>query len=295
MISRNLQCLGCASTGRNARSVHQCAGGKTPCVQPSGPSPLWSASSWPWPCSPPRAAATVRQPRLASSGGGPARRLPAPTSITRRRPARSTARARPSRRRSTTRRIAELPDTAPEPHRELRRRRFRHGQDRSSGQPGRLQCAGTDSTVKPEDLPTFKGGPILYFPTVAAPITVSYNLSGVDELQLSADTLAKIFQADDHDLERPGHRGRQPRRHPAEHADRRRAPRSDGSGTTSNFTKYLDGRRPRRPGRSAPVTRSNWPANTQAGQRQHRRGPDRQGHRRCDRLRRLLRRQRGRT
>ncbi len=36
-------------------------------------------------------------------------------------------------------------------------------------------------------------GPFLYFPTVAAPITVSYNLSGVSELKLSPDTLAKIF------------------------------------------------------------------------------------------------------
>ncbi len=55
--------------------------------------------------------------------------------------------------------------------------------------------AGTDSTVKDEDVSTFKGGAFLYFPTVAAPITVSYNLKGVTELQLSPDTLAKIFQA----------------------------------------------------------------------------------------------------
>ena len=34
---------------------------------------------------------------------------------------------------------------------------------------------------------------MLYFPTVVAPITVSYNLD-VDGLQLSADTIAKIFQ-----------------------------------------------------------------------------------------------------
>ena len=34
--------------------------------------------------------------------------------------------------------------------------------------------------------------PFLYFPTVVAPITVSYNLAGV-KLKLSADTTAKIF------------------------------------------------------------------------------------------------------
>ena len=39
-------------------------------------------------------------------------------------------------------------------------------------------------------------GSYLYFPTAAAPITVSYNVKGVDKLQLSPDTLAKIFQGD---------------------------------------------------------------------------------------------------
>ena len=36
-------------------------------------------------------------------------------------------------------------------------------------------------------------GSYLYVPTVAAPITISYNLSGVDDLQLSAETLGGIF------------------------------------------------------------------------------------------------------
>ena len=38
--------------------------------------------------------------------------------------------------------------------------------------------AGSDAPVKAEDLPKFKGGDILYFPTVLAPITLSYNLDG---------------------------------------------------------------------------------------------------------------------
>ena len=58
-----------------------------------------------------------------------------------------------------------------------------------------VQFAGTDSTIKPEQLPTFKGGTVLYFPIVGAPITVSYNVNGVDKLQLSGDTLAGIFSA----------------------------------------------------------------------------------------------------
>ena len=56
------------------------------------------------------------------------------------------------------------------------------------------------------------------------PITVSYNLSGVDKLQLSPDTLAKIFQRDDQEVERPGDRRRQPGRDPAGQGDHRRAP-----------------------------------------------------------------------
>ncbi len=98
--------------------------------------------------------------------------------------------------------------------------------------------AGTDSLVKDEDAVRFKGGEFLYFPTVAAPVTVSYNLDGVDELHLSPSVLGKIFSGtiaswDD----------------PAIAADNSGvslpsepitlAVRADGSGTTSNFTKYL--------------------------------------------------------
>src|SRR5205085_11685495 len=67
------------------------------------------------------------------------------------------------------------------------------GKGQTDLQAGLVQFAGSDSTVKPEDMAKFKG-PFLYFPTVAAPITVSYNLSSVKGLQLSPETLAKIFQ-----------------------------------------------------------------------------------------------------
>src|SRR5690242_10266214 len=60
-----------------------------------------------------------------------------------------------------------------------------------------VDFAGTDSLIKPEDQAKYtKNGGVLYFPTVAAPITISYNLSGVDTLKLDAPTLAKIFQRD---------------------------------------------------------------------------------------------------
>jgi phosphate transport system substrate-binding protein len=101
-----------------------------------------------------------------------------------------------------------------------------------------VDFAGSDSLVKPEDVAKFKGGKFLYFPTVAAPITVSYNLSGVSKLSLSPATIAKIFQGDVKKWNDP-----------AIKADNSGvslpstaitvAVRSDGSGTTANFTKYL--------------------------------------------------------
>ena len=46
-----------------------------------------------------------------------------------------------------------------------------------------VDFAGSDSPYADADKPA---EPILYFPILLSPITVSYNLSGVDKLQLSA-------------------------------------------------------------------------------------------------------------
>ena len=51
---------------------------------------------------------------------------------------------------------------------------------------------GSDTPIAATDLPKYTGG-VLYFPTVAAPITVSYHLSGVSKLTLAAATIAGIF------------------------------------------------------------------------------------------------------
>jgi phosphate transport system substrate-binding protein len=59
-----------------------------------------------------------------------------------------------------------------------------------------VDFAGSDSPYKPADLAKVKGGEVLYFPVLLGPITVSYNLDGVAKLQLSANTIAKIFQRD---------------------------------------------------------------------------------------------------
>lgn len=129
-------------------------------------------------------------------------------------------------------------------------------------QNGVVDFAGTDSTVKPEDVSKYKGA-FLYFPTVAAPITMSYNLSGVSKLQLSADTIAQIFErkitkwndaaikADNPGATLPS-------------TDITVAHRSDGSGTTSNFTKYLAAAAPSTWTLGSGDTVA-WPADTQSG------------------------------
>jgi phosphate transport system substrate-binding protein len=67
------------------------------------------------------------------------------------------------------------------------------GKGKTDLQTKTVDFAGTDSTIKPEDTSKYQGGTVLYFPTVVAPITVSYHLSGVDKLQVSGPTLAGIF------------------------------------------------------------------------------------------------------
>jgi phosphate transport system substrate-binding protein len=59
-----------------------------------------------------------------------------------------------------------------------------------------IDFGGTDRPVKDAEKATFTGGDFLYFPTVAAPITVSYRVDGVDKtkpLQFDGPTLTKIF------------------------------------------------------------------------------------------------------
>jgi phosphate transport system substrate-binding protein len=111
------------------------------------------------------------------------------------------------------------------------------GQGKKDLAAGTSDWAGSDSLVKDEEKGQFTG-PFLYFPTVAAPITASYNLSGVDELKLSPATLAGIFTgaittwndpkiaADNSGVTLPS-------------SAITVMVRSDGSGTTSNFSKYL--------------------------------------------------------
>jgi phosphate transport system substrate-binding protein len=138
------------------------------------------------------------------------------------------------------------------------------GQGKADFASGITDFGGTDSpygdsdTTKPTD-------PFDYIPTVVAPITVSYNLSGVDKLQLSPDTIAGIFsrtiktwdddaiKADNPKADLPG-------------TDITVVHRAEGSGTTANFTKFLT--------KAAPTTWTlgtgstvAWPSDTQGAQK----------------------------
>ncbi len=102
-----------------------------------------------------------------------------------------------------------------------------------------VDFAGTDSPIAAADLPKFGGADaILYFPTVAAPITLSYNLSGVDKLTLTAPTTAKIFAGTITTWNDPAIAADNPG---VTLPSTKITPvhRSDSSGTTSNFTLYL--------------------------------------------------------
>lgn len=107
---------------------------------------------------------------------------------------------------------------------------------------GGVDFAGSDAYLDDEELTKATelcGGPVVEIPTYVSPIAVIFNLEGVDELQLSPATLGGIFEGkitkwndsaiaeDNPDADLP---------------DTTITPvhRSDDSGTTENFTAYLD-------------------------------------------------------
>ena len=136
------------------------------------------------------------------------------------------------------------------------------GQGRQNLQDGVVDFAGSDGLVREEDRSKYKGE-FLYVPTIAAPITVSYNLGDVRDLILDAETIARIFQRQIRTWNDPAITALNPgARLPSTEITVAR--RSDGSGTTENFTKYLAAAAPNtwtlRSGSTV-----EWPSDTQAG------------------------------
>lgn len=110
---------------------------------------------------------------------------------------------------------------------------------------GSVQFAGSDSALKPEEIEaarnTCVGGEVAELPLYISPIAIVYNLPGLEteNLQLSAATIAKIFNGDitkwnDPEIAAENEGVALP------DLDVIPVNRSDESGTTENFTEYLE-------------------------------------------------------
>jgi phosphate transport system substrate-binding protein len=107
---------------------------------------------------------------------------------------------------------------------------------------GGVEFAGSDSALDDEELTSAEkqcGGPAIEYPVYVSPIAVIYNLEGVDNLQLSPETLGAIFNGDITTWDDPAIAADNP---DADLPGDSITPvhRSDGSGTTDNFTDYMD-------------------------------------------------------
>lgn len=120
----------------------------------------------------------------------------------------------------------------------------------------------SDAPYKDEDKAKIKGGEFIYVPTLLGAITVSYNVPEVEKLQLSPDTIAKIFQREIKKWNDPAIAADNPGVNlPA--TDIVVAHRSDGSGTTQQFTLFLTKAAPAWKLKSGSTV--EWSADTQAG------------------------------
>jgi phosphate transport system substrate-binding protein len=108
---------------------------------------------------------------------------------------------------------------------------------------GGVDFAGSDAALEDEELEGAQnqcGGPdnLIEFPAYISPIAIIYNLDGVEELNLSPETIAKIFKGEITQWNDPAITADNPG---AELPGDRIAVvhRSDESGTTENFAEYL--------------------------------------------------------
>ncbi|RKN41837.1 phosphate ABC transporter substrate-binding protein PstS [Streptomyces hoynatensis] len=108
---------------------------------------------------------------------------------------------------------------------------------------GTTAFAGSDSVLSEEEIAESRsvcadGGRAVHLPLVAGPIAVGYHLPGVEDLMLDAPTMARIFDSGITRWNDPAIAALNPH---ARLPDLPITPfhRSDGSGTTDNFTAYL--------------------------------------------------------
>ena len=137
------------------------------------------------------------------------------------------------------------------------------GKGRTDLASGVVQFAGSDSPIPSDETASFKGKTVLYTPILISPITVSYNLSGVSNLKLSAPVIADIFQGTIKKWNDPAIAADNPGvKLPSTAVTI--AHRSDSSGTTQNFSEFLVEGAPGvwKLGSSSTI---NWPATSRGG------------------------------
>ena len=106
---------------------------------------------------------------------------------------------------------------------------------------GSYKYAGTDSAMSSDELTAAAktcGGDPVQVPVFISPVDVAFNLSGVDSLNLDAETIGAIFSGDITTWNDPKIADQNP---DANLPSTKISPvhRSDSSGTTDNFTDYL--------------------------------------------------------
>jgi phosphate transport system substrate-binding protein len=113
------------------------------------------------------------------------------------------------------------------------------GKGRTDLASGVVNFAGSDSPIPATETANFKGKTVLYFPVFLGPISVAYNLSGVSNLKLDATVLAEIFSGKITSWNNSAitalNSGTSLPNTPITIAVR-----SDSSGTTQNFSLYLE-------------------------------------------------------
>jgi phosphate transport system substrate-binding protein len=115
------------------------------------------------------------------------------------------------------------------------------GAGRTQFEAGGADWAGSDAYITGDEIAKAQqrcGGDYVEVPVYVSPIAVVYNLPGVTDLQLSPDTIAKIFKKQITTWNDPAiaaeNSGKQLPATPIAAVNR-----SDKSGTTQNFTDYL--------------------------------------------------------
>jgi phosphate transport system substrate-binding protein len=101
-----------------------------------------------------------------------------------------------------------------------------------------VQFAGSDSPIPAADQSSFKGT-VLYFPILIGPITMSYNLTGVSNLKLTPTVIAQIFSGKITNWSNSAIKTLNPGVTLPNEAITI-AVRSDSSGTTQNFSLFLE-------------------------------------------------------